>query len=57
MAHIAGLDEAEVATYTYEAHPSDFPGARADLLIYGPDGRLRFRGRDFYGGLVAIWTA
>jgi hypothetical protein len=53
---IAGLSDADIGAYTYERSKSQYAGAKMDLAIYDPTGKLVLRGRDF-GDRTFFWSA
>ncbi len=44
----------DLTTFTYERVKSDFRGAKTDLTVFNPDGKLVLHGRDF-GDRTFFW--
>jgi hypothetical protein len=48
------LEGKDLTSYTYERAKSNFTGARTDLTVFNPDGKLVLNGRDF-GDHTFFW--
>jgi hypothetical protein len=54
QAQISQFAGTDMRAFTFEKKKSDFSGAKSDLSIYNPDGKLVLAGRDF-GDRTFFW--
>ncbi|MGE0688435.1 MAG: hypothetical protein AB7P33_16955 [Dehalococcoidia bacterium] len=53
--HMNEFYRTDLSKYRFERRHSDYPDAKSDIVIYDPEERVAFHGREARDGRVAVW--
>ena len=55
--HFHKFSENDLQAFTVERQKSDYPKAKAELVIFDGAGKAVMKGREFGGGQMSIWAS